>query len=79
MPSPESAETIIAELDQAVSQFETVRERLSPAMAEDEFLQVLRQYEEIARSLQRLSGYAYLWFSEQTQHQSALVFLGRVE
>ena len=79
LPSPESAETIIAELDQAVSQFETVRERLSPAMAEDEFLQVLRQYEEIARSLQRLSGYAYLWFSEQTQHQPALAFLGRVE
>lgn len=79
LPSPESAETVIAELEQAVSRFEEMRERLSPTMAEDEFLQVLRQYEEIARSLQRLSGYAYLWFSEQTQHQPALAFLGRVE
>ncbi len=79
LPSPESAETVIAELEQAVSRFEAARERLSPEMAEDEFLQALRQYEEIARSLQRLSGYAHLWFSEQTQHQPALAFLGRVE
>lgn len=79
LPSPESAETVIAELEQAVSRFEETRARLSPTMAEDEFLQVLRQYEEIARSLQRLSGYAYLWFSEQTQHQPALAFLGRIE
>lgn len=79
LPSPESAETVIAELEQAVSRFEAARERLSPDIGEDEFLDVLRQYEEIARSLQRLSGYAYLWFSEQTQHQPALAFLGRVE
>jgi len=72
-------ERILAGLEQQMAQFEAGRERLSPDMAADEFLDLMRCYEEIYVTVARLGGYAQLWFSEDTQSQAALGFLGRME
>jgi len=72
-------EHILAELERQVAQFEASRERLSPDIGQDEFLDLMRLYEVIYVKLVRLGGYAQLWFSEDTQSQAALGFLGRME
>ena len=72
-------ERILAGLEQQVAQFEAGRERLSPEIAVDEFLDLMRRYEQIYVAVARLGGYAQLWFSEDTQSQAALGFLGRME
>ena len=72
-------ERILAGLEEQVAQFEVGRERLSPEIAVDEFLDLMRRYEEIYVTVARLGGYAQLWFSEDTQSQAALGFLGRME
>ncbi|GAB4557267.1 MAG: M3 family oligoendopeptidase [Anaerolineae bacterium] len=79
LASPESADTLIEELNQMVTALEAARERLSPEISGEEFQELLTQYERISHKLHRLNGYAYLWFSEDTQDQQALAFLGRVE
>ena len=75
----EPFETIVAELEQQVRLFEESRERLLPEISGDEFLELICLYESIGAGLRRLSGYAHLWFSEDTQSQDALGFLGRME
>ena len=75
----EEFERILAELEEQVAHFEVSRERLSPEVAVDEFLDLMRRYEEIYVAVARLGGYAQLWFSEDTQSQAALGFLGRME
>ncbi len=79
LSSPEAAERVIADLERLTGEMETLRNRLSPDMAEEDFLAVVRQYEAITLALHRLGGYAHLWFSEDTQDQKALAFLGRIE
>ncbi len=75
----EEFERILEELEQHVVQFEDARERLSPEMSDEEFLDVMRLYETIYATGARLIAYAQLWFSEDTQNQEALGFMGRME
>jgi len=75
----EEFERLLADLEQQVSQFESCREKLSPEMTGDEFLDVLKLSGDIYAVLRRLSAYAYLWFSEDTQSQAALSFMGRID
>ena len=75
----EEFEHILAKLEQQVAQFEDSRERLSPEMDGDEFMETMRLYEVIYAAGARLIAYANLWFSEDTQSQEALGFLGRME
>jgi len=81
LPTREGAEfeRVLAELERQVAQFEASRERLSPEMSCEEFLALMRLSEDTHTTMQRLSSYAYLWFSEDTQSQEALGFLGRME
>ena len=81
LPAHEGAqlEQILAELEQQVAQFETNRESLSPEMSSEEFLELIRLSETIYATMTRLVSYAHLWFSEDTQSQEALSFLGRME
>jgi len=72
-------EHILAELEQQVAQFEASRERLSPEISDTEFLDVMRLYEVIYATGARLIAYAQLWFSEDTQNQEAVGFMGRME
>ena len=45
----------------------------------EEFLELMCLYEAIHIAARRLGGYAHLWFSEDTQSQEALGFLGQME
>ncbi len=79
LTSPEAADEVIADLERLVEEMEAQRDRLSPDMEEEDFLAIVRQYEAISQALHRLGGYAYLWFSEDTQDQQALAFRSRIE
>ena len=81
LPAHEGKEfdRILENLEQQIAQFENARERLSPEMSDDEFLEMLRLYETIYTVGARLIAYAHLWFSEDTQNQNALGFLGRMK
>lgn len=80
-PSHDSPQVNAAfdELDAQVSAFEAHRARLSPAIAPQEFMEIVRQLEVITRQVNRIHSFAELYFTEDTQDQAALAFLGRVE
>jgi len=75
----EELERVLTELEEQVSELEGARERLSPEMSSEAFLEVMGLAESIRTLAARLTGYAQLWFAEDTQSQDALVFLGRME
>ncbi|HET92269.1 MAG TPA: M3 family oligoendopeptidase [Chloroflexi bacterium] len=81
LPAREGAafEQLLADLEQQAAQFEAERERLAPDIGVDEFLALMARYEQLGVILTRLGAYAQLWFSEDTQSQPALSFLGRME
>ena len=70
---------ILAELEDTVSQLEASREQLSPNIPETDFCQLMNQVEKLATFTKRLGAYAFLWYAEDTQHQDALAFRGRME
>lgn len=72
-------ERLRKEADGQVRRFEEFRERLSPEIPSEAFLEALRLAETIARTTSRLGAYAYLWFSEDTKHQRARSFKAAVE
>ena len=69
----------LADLEAHVSEMENMREHLSSDISEDDFATLMRLYESITETVYRVYGYARLWFSENTQSQEALGFLGRIE
>jgi len=79
---PEPSEAVIADrlarLEAAVAAFESCRDRLHPQVERDDFLALLRQYEELVEDMNALSGYASLWFYSDTSSQEALTFRNRV-
>ena len=72
-PSPEGPELDQAshQLDGMLSEFERCRERLRPDLGEDEFVQILRQYELAVRKIARIVNYGALLFYEDTQNQKS--------
>jgi oligoendopeptidase F len=70
---------VVAGLETSVSEMEGWRENLSPDIGEDDFVKLMELYEAITQYLYRLFGYARLWFSQDTQSQETLGFLGRME
>ena len=81
LPATEGPEfdQILADLEEALSQLEASRDLLSPDISEENFVGLLSQVEKIAALSNRLSAYGFLWFSEDTQHQDALAFMGSME
>ena len=81
LPAP--TEEVISErlqkLEQMVADFEARREQLSPQMAPDAFLQMIKDYEAIVEEMQRLGGFGQLWFSENTQSPEALAYRNRMQ
>jgi oligoendopeptidase F len=71
--------TLTTELDARVARFEKLRDILKPDLSIESFLDALGQAESIARIMQRLGAYAYLWFAENTKHQVARSFKAKVE
>ena len=78
-PIDQSIAAALADLEGAVAAFETQRARLTDSLTPDEFLVILRQYEAISHSAQRLGAYAYLRFSEDTQNQTSLSIRDRLD
>ena len=66
-------------LEQLVAQFETIRPALSETSSPADFMQFVRQLEEINIQAGRLYGFANLQFAENTQDQVAQSLLTRVQ
>ncbi len=76
--SPE-AEAAKENLENRLSEFEKLRERLSADLKTSDFLVMIEQYEEILRLAYELYGYAGLWFSADTQDQQAQSNMASIE
>ncbi len=76
--SPEM-KAALAELDERVTRFEGTRSRLTPEIDTGALLEQLKALEMITHLIQRISGFAELWFSENTQDQEAQAFLASLE
>jgi oligoendopeptidase F len=74
-----AVEQAIAELEAATQAIEAVRPQLSPDMSSQNFAQAIKALETFATIAHRLGSYGPLWFSEDTQNQSALAFMGLME
>jgi oligoendopeptidase F len=80
-PGPDSPELEAAfvRVRQMATDFAQVREQLTPDMPIDDFLALLRRYEEFSDLLYRMNSYAGLAFAEDTQNQATLALLARIE
>jgi len=72
-------ETLLAEIESRVVQFESARAQLIPTMATSIFHPLQTLSEDIAAASSRISAYAYLWFSENTKDLAARSFKTKVE
>jgi oligoendopeptidase F len=66
-------------VEEQVTSFEGVRDKLKPDLEVETFLDVLRASEAIARSVHKFYGFASLAFAADTQDQNAQSLLGRVQ
>jgi oligoendopeptidase F len=80
-PSAEASEMqqAFSSLEQKVAQFETIRPALTETISAADFMQFVRQVEEINVEGGKLYGFASLQFSEDTQNQTAQSLLTRVQ
>ncbi len=76
--SPEF-EGAMESLEQAVAAFEEVRPKLTGDIDEKSFQGIIKELEEITVQVHHLSGYAGLWFTEDTQNQDALALQAKIE
>lgn len=68
-----------ARVEEQASAFERYRDRLGDDLPEDVFLQVVRDYAEIVSALNRISGFAFLKFTEDTQDQLAQTLMAQMQ
>lgn len=80
LPDPSDAivRERIAAMEGRVSELESARPRLAADMDPEELLDFVRRYEAILGQMDRLGGYASLWFSSNTQSSEAVGFRNRV-
>lgn len=76
--SPE-LQTAFDNVEEQVTSFEGVRNKLKPDMDADTFLDVVRASEELARIVNRVYAFAELSFAADTQDQNAQSLVGRVQ
>ncbi len=67
------------ELETRVAAFETTRALLKPDISHQQFMEIIRQQEQIDHLGRRVGSYASLAFSEDTQDQAALTIMARVQ
>jgi len=72
-------ESAFADLTALVTDFEQVRPTLSPTIDSAAFMDIVHKLEAIRRLAGRVSAYASLWFTEDTQNQAAQTLMARVE
>ena len=80
-PSPNSAEMEAAfkKLEDQVAAFEGRRPDLKDTISQADFMQIVRQLEEIDNLGNRVYGFASLDFAADTQSQAAQTFMARVD
>ncbi len=80
-PSAEASEMqqAFSSLEQKVAQFEAIRPALTETISAADFMQFVRQLEDINIDGGKLYGFANLLFTEDTQNQSAQSLLTRVQ
>ena len=80
-PSADASEMqqAFSSLEQKVAQFETIRPALTETISPADFMQFVRQVEEINVEGGRLYGFTSLQFAEDTQNQTAQSLLTRVQ
>jgi oligoendopeptidase F len=66
-------------VEEQVTSFEGVRGKLNPNIALDQFLEIVRAFEETGRVINRLYGFAGLSFAADTQDQAAQTLQSRVD
>ena len=81
-PSSAAVEEMLAQVEESVAAFETLRDELSAKMEPAKLIGAMQQYEDISTQVYRLLAYGSLWFSSDTQsprrahlhqpHESAL-------
>ena len=69
----------IQKLETSVAAFEKHRENLTDDIPFETFFAIIKDLEEITKLMQRIGGYAELWFAEDTQNQSAQTLVARME
>ncbi len=78
-PDDPSVEAAVTDLEALVTEIEALRPSLSAQMSGEDFTTVLHKIEAFTVLAHRLGSYGQLWFSEDTQNQGALAFMGRME
>lgn len=74
-----AVDQLVTELETVTQEIEAFRPLLSPDMSGDDFSRAIKAVERFAQVAHRLGSYGPLWFSEDTQNQAALAFMGRME
>jgi oligoendopeptidase F len=77
--SSKEMERAIEDLKKLAEKFEAYRADLSDGIAFEKFMAVIKALEAITRLMQRIGGYAELWFAEDTQDQAAQTLVARME
>ena len=78
-PSAAAIEERLAQVEENVAAFETLRDKLSPQIEPEALVSAIQQYEEITSQLYRLGAYGSLWFSSDTQSADALTYSNRMQ
>lgn len=78
MDSPD-VQAALEKMEKQVAAFEAVRPQLAADVDEEVFHSFLEDYEQLYRLASRLSGYASLTFSADTQDQRAQSFMARMQ
>lgn len=80
-PTPDGPEVeqAITQLEETTAAIEAFRPRLTPDVSCADFGAILELIETFSELASRLGSYGQLWFSENTQNQGALAFMGRMD
>ncbi len=80
-PSPDGPEIEAAfqEVESKVAAFEAHRSQLSPEIAWDDFMTIIKDLEAITTLSHKLGSYPSLWFAADTQSQEAQALMARVQ
>ncbi len=77
-PSSDAVEEMLAQVEESVAAFESLREELSAKMEPAKLIGAMQQYEDISTQVYRLLAYGSLWFSSDTQSPDALTYTNRM-
>ncbi len=72
-------ELAFSSLEELVTRFESHRDELKDTLPSEIFIKIIRELEEITKLVQRIGGFAELWFTEDTQNQSAQAMVAKIE